>query len=156
MQSSLVQSSKIAFKFELHTIVENKILSFSMEPKNYLDARKKSFGYAFKGIAILFETQAHAKIHAIATVFVLVLGNLLSIGTGRWALLFLAIGLVWMAEGMNTAIEFGVDLASPQQHELAGKAKDVAAGAVLLAAIAAAICGIFIFIPPILDLLFGW
>lgn len=133
-----------------------KTLTSNMEPNDYLNARKKSFGYAFKGIGILFQTQAHAKIHAIATAFVILLGNLLGISAGRWALLFIAIGMVWMAEGMNTAIEFVVDLASPEHHELAGKAKDVAAGAVLLASIAAVICGLFVFVPRILDLLLHW
>jgi diacylglycerol kinase (ATP) len=63
------------------------------------------------------------------------------------------IGLVWTAEGVNTAIEAVVDLASPDMHPLAGKAKDVAAGAVLLAALAAVVVGLLVFGPRVLALL---
>lgn len=120
-----------------------------MDPKEYMNARKKSFGYAFKGIAILFTSQAHAKIHAIATILVLILGFAFNISLDQWAIISIAIGMVWVAEGLNTALEFVVDLASPDYHELAGKAKDVAAGAVLLASFMAVACGALIFIPKI-------
>jgi diacylglycerol kinase (ATP) len=141
-------------KIDFSIIELYKSLSFGMDPNEYLNARKKSFGYAFKGIATLFTTQPHAKIHAIATVSVIILGLLLSISIAQWAIISLAIGMVWVAEGMNTAIEFVVDLASPDYHELAGKAKDVAAGAVLIAAFIAIVCGLLIFIPKIWDLFF--
>lgn len=108
-----------------------------MRAQNYLQTRLRSFGYAFKGIATLFLTQAHAKIHLLATVLVVGAGFLLEISVGEWALLTIAITMVWVAEAVNTAIEFVVDLVSPERHELAGKAKDVAAGAVLLASFGA-------------------
>lgn len=106
---------------------------------NYIKARIRSFGFAFKGIATFFLSQAHAKIHALATLIVVALGCWLGLNATEWAILVLTMAMVWVAEAVNTAIEFTVDLASPEQHPLAGKAKDVAAGAVLLAAIAAVV-----------------
>lgn len=114
---------------------------------NPLQKRIASFGYAFKGIVTLISTQANARIHFLATVLVLGAGFLLEITRMEWAAIALAMGLVWMAEGMNTAIEFLTDLTSPDHHPLAGKAKDVAAGAVLLAAIAAAVVACIVFLP---------
>jgi diacylglycerol kinase (ATP) len=113
----------------------------------------RSFGYAFRGIATMLATQANARIHAAATVAVIVAGAGLKISPLEWCAVVLAIGLVWAAEGFNTAIEALVDLASPEIHPLAGRAKDVAAGAVLCAAIAAAIVGAVIFVPKVLHLL---
>ena len=71
----------------------------------------------------------------------------------EWGLLVLAIGLVWTAEALNSAVEFAVDLASPDYHELAGKAKDVAAGAVLLAALTAIAVAACVFGPRINQLI---
>jgi diacylglycerol kinase len=124
-----------------------------MDPQNYWQARVKSFGYAFKGIATLFQTQAHAKIHLVATLVAVGLGLWLGLAAVEWAVLALAIALVWVAEGLNTAIEFVVDLASPEHHVLAGKAKDVAAGAVLLASFGAIAVGAFLFLPKIWHLI---
>lgn len=118
-----------------------------MSVRDYLHTRKRSFGYAFKGIATLFRSQAHAKIHLVATLMVVAAGLLLKVSLPEWALLALAITIVWVAEGVNTAIEFVVDLASPEHHDLAGKAKDVAAGAVLLASIGAAAIAVLVLGP---------
>jgi diacylglycerol kinase (ATP) len=123
-----------------------------MQPKrNFLSARIASFGYAFKGIWVLLRTQPNAWIHATATVAVIVAGLLLHVKPLEWALLCLAMGMVWAAEGMNTAIESVVDLASPDRHPLAGRAKDVAAGAVLLAALFAVGVAAFVFVPHLCD-----
>ena len=94
---------------------------------------------------ILLNTQAHARIHLAATLGVLVLGVWLDVSRSDWLALVLAIALVWVSEAINTAIEAVVDLASPALHPLAGKAKDVAAGAVLLASMAASIIGLLVF-----------
>ena len=115
--------------------------------KNFLTGRIKSFGYAFKGIATLIGSQPNAQIHLVATLLVVGLGFWLDIQRGEWIAVLLAMALVWLAEGMNTALEFLTDLASPDFHPLAGKAKDVAAGAVLIAAIFAAAVGIIVFGP---------
>ena len=109
----------------------------------------RSFGYAFRGIGILLRTQANARIHATATVLVVIAGFWFRISRGEWCAVTAAIGLVWTAEGVNTALETVVDLVSPEPHPLAGRAKDVAAGAVLCAALAAAVVGTIIFGPRV-------
>ena len=119
----------------------------------YISSRLRSFGHAFRGLKVLLQTQLNARIHAVATVLVVAAGLLLRISPAEWALIVLAIAGVWTAEALNTAIEFLVDLVSPDPHPLAGKAKDVAAGAVLAAAIGSAVIGGFVFGPHLLRLL---
>lgn len=121
--------------------------------KNYLVGRIKSFGFAFKGIAILFRTQANAQIHAVAIVLISIIGYLFHLSTIEWCLLIVCMAMVLMAEAINTALEFLVDLVSPEYHELAGKVKDVAAGAVLLSVIFCGIVWGIIHIPKIMLLL---
>ena len=126
-----------------------------MKLHSYLDKRIRSFGYAFKGIKTLFRTQANAQIHLFATIIIIGLGIWLGLSPLEWCLIFVCIALVLAAEAINTAIEFAVDLASPEQHPLAGKAKDVAAGAVLLSVI---VCGLVwgvIYLPKIWQILFS-
>ena len=110
----------------------------------------KSFGYAFAGVADLVRGQFHAKVHLAATVVVVVFGFFFRISAVEWCLVALAIGSVIAAEALNTAVEYIVDMVSPEYHPLAGKAKDVAAGAVLLVAAAAACVAVIIFIPKII------
>jgi diacylglycerol kinase (ATP) len=106
-----------------------------------------SFGYAFGGIGYLVRTQRNAKIHCAITALVIVLGLGLGIERVEWVALVITIALVLAAEGVNTAVEATVDLASPGYHPLAKVAKDVAAGTVLLTAIAAVAVGALIFLP---------
>lgn len=113
----------------------------------------RSFGYAFRGIGAMLATQPNARIHATATVLAIAAAWWLKVSAAEWCAVVLAIGLVWAAEGFNTAVEALVDLASPEFHRLAERAKDVAAGAVLCGAIAAAITGAIVFVPKILALL---
>ena len=108
---------------------------------------QRSFGYAFRGIGILLRTQANARIHATATLLAVAVGFWFHISRGEWGAIIAVIGLVWTAEGVNTAIETVVDLVSPEPHPLAGRAKDVAAGAVLCAALAATAVGTIVFGP---------
>jgi Diacylglycerol kinase len=89
------------------------------------------------------------KIHFIIAILVIVAGFTFSISPYEWIACLLCIGLVFGMEMMNTAIESVVDLASPKLHPLAGKAKDVAAGAVLICAIIAVIIGLIIFVPKV-------
>ena len=116
--------------------------------------RIHSFGFALKGIATLFKTQPNARIHLIAICIVTVAGYLLKVSTSEWCFIVIAFAMVLAAEAFNTAVEFVVDLASPDYHPLAGKAKDVAAAAVLIIAIGAATIGIIIFLPKLLFLIF--
>lgn len=112
-----------------------------------------SFGFAARGVAALFRTQANARIHLAAAVLTTAAGFFFHITRLEWCAVVAAIGLVLTAEGLNTAIENVVDLASPELHPLAGRAKDIAAGAVLIAAIASAIIGALVFGPYFLALL---
>lgn len=114
---------------------------------NELKKRIKSFGYAFKGIASLIRKEHNAWIHCTAIVLVTLAGFHFSITPTEWCMVILCFGLVLAAEGFNTAIERLVDLVSPDYHPIAGDVKDVAAGAVLICAIASAIVGLIIFIP---------
>ena len=109
--------------------------------------RIQSFGYAFKGIRHVFGTEANMKIHITISVLVIICGFVFAISLTEWICCLLCIGMVVGAEMMNTAIENVVDLASPEQHPLAGNAKDIAAGAVLICAIISVIVGLLIFIP---------
>lgn len=107
--------------------------------------RIKSFSYAFRGLKTFFQTQHNAWIHALATVIVIILGNMVKLSTAEWLWIGLAIALVFITEMLNTAIEFLTDLVSPEYQPLAKKTKDVAAGAVLIAAFFAVIIGILVF-----------
>ena len=114
---------------------------------NELKKRINSFGYAFKGIASLLKREHNAWIHCIAIMVVTLAGLHFGITRTEWCIVCLCFGIVLAAEGFNTAIERLVDLVSPDFHPVAGDVKDVAAGAVLICAIAAAIIGMIIFIP---------
>jgi len=118
-----------------------------------LKDRFNSFRYAFKGIADLLKSQANARIHLVATIAVLTAGAFLELTLNEWCLIIFCITFVFSAEAVNTAIEYLTDLISPDYHPLAGKAKDVAAAAVLLAAIGATIVGLIIFLPKIWTIL---
>jgi len=107
--------------------------------------RLKSLGNALRGIGYVFRTQPNAWIMALATVGVVVVGVLLQADRIEWALLATAISLVVIAETINTAIECLTDLVSPECHPLAARAKDAAAGAVLLAVIFALLIAAFVF-----------
>ncbi len=115
--------------------------------------RLMSFGYAFKGIWTVFKSEPNMKIHLFVAVLVIICGFVFSISLVEWLFCILCFGLVMGAEMINTAIENIVNLVSPEQNKLAGKAKDIAAGAVLVCAIISAIIGLIIFIPKGLDLL---
>jgi diacylglycerol kinase len=112
-------------------------------------SRLESFRYAFAGLWYVLRTQRNAWIHAIATVGVIFLGLWLQIGLRDWALLILAIFIVWLAEIINTALEAITDLASPEVHPLARVGKDVGAGAVLLASITAFVLGLLVLLPAL-------
>lgn len=106
----------------------------------------KSFKNAFKGIAAAFITEGHMRFHFVAAFFVLLFAYISEMDTSQWAILILTIGAVFSAELVNTAIEQVCDLYSTEQNPLIGKIKDIAAGAVLVLAIAAAGVAVFMFI----------
>ncbi|MBR7952096.1 diacylglycerol kinase family protein [Microvirga sp. STR05] len=126
------------------------------EPRRFpalLRQRAASFGHAFRGVAAALRSEVHLQFHAAATVAVLGLGWYFGLERWEWALVALAVGLVWSLELVNTAIEAVVNLVSPEYHPLAGRAKDVAAGAVLAGAVAALAVGLLVFGPRIWALL---
>ena len=103
----------------------------------YLSARIRSIGYASKGIITLVCTQPNAQLHTVATAGVLIGGYFLKMSESEWLPVILCIGLVWTAEALNTALEFLADEIDPNHRPGIGRAKDVAAAGVLIAAIMA-------------------
>lgn len=101
----------------------------------------------------MLATQWNARIHVVAAAGVVAAGCFFGLSIIEWCAIVFAIALVWITEALNTAIEFAVDVASPEVHPLAEKAKDIAAGAVLSSAIFASIIGALIFLPRICDCL---
>jgi diacylglycerol kinase len=108
-----------------------------------------SFKYALSGVWHVLRTQRNARIHVLVALGVIALGLRLGLSHTEWAILALTIGLVLVAESFNTVAEAAVDLATAEYHPLAKIAKDVAAGAVLLMALAAVIVGLLILGPPL-------
>ena len=108
-----------------------------------------SFRHAFRGLWMVFKTQRNARIHALATIAVVAGGCVCGVSRGEWCLLVFACAGVCSAEAMNTALEQLADAVTLERHPLIGRAKDAAAGAVLVMAIAAAVVGIFVFLPHI-------
>ncbi len=112
------------------------------------------FGFAFSGLWYALRTQRNARVHAALAALAILLGILLRISNVEFALVFVAITSVYIAEMFNTVLELCVDLASPEYHPLAKIAKDVAAGAVLLNAMLAIVIAMFVY-GPHLWALFG-
>jgi diacylglycerol kinase len=110
----------------------------------------RSFYFAFAGIFYLLRTQRNARIELFIGLAACGLAIWLGIDAAQWAILVLTICAVLILEALNTAIEAVVDLACPQQHRLAKVAKDVAAGAVLIAAIGSVVVGLLILGPALL------
>ena len=113
----------------------------------------KSFANAGNGVAYTIRTQRNARIHLAATLVVIALSLWFGITALEWTAILLAIGLVWTAELLNTAIESVVDLVSPDEHELARISKDVASGGVLIAAVVALAVGMIVFGPRLWGLI---
>lgn len=116
-------------------------------------ARAGSFGYAFKGLKNLLRYEHNAIIHLVATILVIIVGLLLGLQTWEWIVLSFAAGFVWVTEILNTCIERIMDYLSTECDPKIGVIKDLAAGAVLVAAITAVIAGGFVLIPKIIALL---
>ncbi len=119
--------------------------------KNFkISDRLKSFKYAFNGILIMIRSQHNAWIHVVATAIVISFGLYLGFTKSEWCWIVLAMISVWTAEAFNTALEFIADTITPDYHPLIGKAKDVAAGAVLITAIGAVVIALLVIGPYLL------
>lgn len=116
-------------------------------------ARGRSFRYAFRGIRMLVCGEHNARIHCVVALLVVMAGFLFGISPMEWVAIAICIGGVLMAEAFNSAIEAVCDKVSPGHDPLVGRAKDMAAGAVLLFVIAAVVVGLIVFLPKILFLL---
>jgi diacylglycerol kinase (ATP) len=111
--------------------------------------------YAWQGIRFMLRTQPNAWFQIGIAVVVTAVGLAMELTAGEWCAAVLAMAGVWVAEALNTALEAVVDLASPERHPLAGQAKDVAAGAVLVATAAAGVVGLIVFGPRFWALFVG-
>jgi len=124
-----------------------------------VDTRKRtlvdSFRYAFAGLWHALRTQRNIRIHLVVAIVVVILGIALNLPEGAWAIIALTIGFVFVAELFNSVVEAVIDLVTEDYHPLAKQAKDVAAGAVLIAAITAVAVGVLVLGPPLLARL-GW
>ena len=109
-----------------------------------------SFKCAIQGIKQAVKTERNVKIHITIMILVIIAGIVLKINTQEWMICIILFGLVISLELVNSAIEATVDIAMPEINEKAKVAKDVAAGAVLVSAIASAIIGLIIFIPKVI------
>ncbi len=111
------------------------------------------FKYASRGLWYALRTQRNVRVHLASALLVTIAGILLRISAVEFAMLYVAIAGVFIAEMFNTVIEICVDLAKPEYHPLARIAKDVAAGAVLLSALLAVVIGLFVLGPHVWALL---
>ena len=116
---------------------------------NFIKSRLRSFIYAFQGWSYVLRNEPNSWIHAVITMLVILLAFWLHLPARDWAVLLLAIVMVWAAEFFNTAIESIIDLASPEEHPLAKIGKDVGAAAVLIAALISILIGLLILGPPL-------
>lgn len=118
-----------------------------------LVGRIHSFRHAVRGIILMLKSQHNAWVHATASVIILLVAALFRISPHEWCWLVIAIMAVWTAEALNTALEFLANAASPEFHPLVAKAKDVAAGAVLISAAGSVIIALLVLGPYVLTVL---
>ena len=117
--------------------------------------RARSIAHALRGIRVLISTQPNAMLHVAVAVAVVALGLFLGLSLMEWALVTVSIATVLASEAFNTALEFLADAVQPNHDPLIGRAKDVAAGAVLLTSLGAAAVGLLIFLPHVLRMVRG-
>ena len=115
--------------------------------------RLKSFRHAFRGIAQLVKREPNFRIHLVIAVLVITSGILLNISTAEWFIIIITIGIVLVAEGLNSAVEQLCDIVSPGEDKRVKNIKDILAAAVLISAVMAVIIGLIIFLPHILALI---
>ena len=135
----------------------DKIKKRKIEYSNNFNIKRlgRSFKVAFEGIASTYKKEQNIKIHTIISIIVIIGGIIFKINYIEWLVCLVLIGFVLMAEFFNTAIEYVVDLASPNIHPLAKAAKDTASAGVLMMAIVSAVIGCVIFVPKILEFVGG-
>ena len=117
--------------------------------ESFLVNRLKSIGYAFKGAVYLAKTESSIKIQVCIAIAVTIAGLYFDISNTEWLIQIAFIGLVMSLEAMNTSVEYISDFIHPERHESIGRIKDIAAGAVFIAAVSATIAALIIYIPKI-------
>lgn len=128
----------------------SKVKNISTPQGFTLLARFKSFGYALQGITLMLRTQHNAWLHLVASLLVMGSAVFYRLGPNEWCWLVVAMAMVWVAETMNTAVEYLCDVVSPHYSLAVKHAKDMAAGGVLMAAAGAAVIGAITFWPHVL------
>ena len=123
------------------------------QPAGFFAARMASFRHAFRGVAFAIRSETHVRIDLVVTVAVVGAGLYFDLTTSEWCSIALAIGLVIASEILNTAIERLVDIVSPEHNAAAGRVKDIAAGATLVAAGCSVVVGVLVFGPRLVVLL---
>lgn len=148
------QIAKLTFAFGWYDLgSELQRMEINMKNDGFtFGKRMNSFRYAFNGIKLLVRYEHNAWIHCFAAVAVVAAGLFFGLSRMEWVVVTLAIGAVLAAEAVNSSIEALADFVSPAYQEAIKRTKDLAAGAVLLMAMAAAIVGLLIFLPKILAL----
>lgn len=120
-----------------------------MSKDSFIINRLKSIGFAFKGMMTLLRTEASIQLQFLIALFVTAAGFYFNISKFEWMIQIAMIGLIMSIEGLNTAIESVADFIHPEHHRKIGRLKDIAAGAVFIAAITAVIVGLLIYIPKL-------
>jgi diacylglycerol kinase len=118
-----------------------------MIPRRNLTTFLGGFAFAAQGLAEAIRTQFNIRFHFVATIIAIGMSFYFSLSLTEWCLIILSIAIVWIAELLNTALEYITDFVSPEYNDIAGKVKDIAAASALVAAIASAAIGLIIFIP---------
>jgi diacylglycerol kinase len=125
-----------------------------MNPEKFsMKSRLRSFRFALNGLRSLFKYEHNSRIHSIAAIAVIILGILTKINISEWCLLIIVIGMVFITELLNSALESFADSLKPEWNDMIGKAKDYSAAAVVIAAIISLLTGVIIFIPKLLNLI---
>lgn len=125
-------------------------------PSNSNDKHKRKFigfAYAWNGLVEVTKNERNFRIHLLATVLVILVGLIVKLSLFEWMIAFLAIGMVLVAETINTAVEKLIDYLKPDIHPAAKVIKDISAGSVLVAAITAFIIGCLLFVPKLYKML---
>jgi diacylglycerol kinase (ATP) len=123
----------------------------AVHKKSYIANRIRGLGYAIRGVAIMLKSEQNSILYAALTILIVGFGIYAGLSANEWCWVTFAIISVWAAEAFNTAIEYLTDHVSPEIHPAAGKVKDVAAGAVLITGIGAAIIGVLILGPHLVN-----
>ena len=122
---------------------------------NFFQRRLRAFGHAGRGLRLLTRKEVHFRIHLIIFILTLIIGWWVGLSATEWLIIIVVSGLVFTAEGLNSALERLCDFVSPEYHSHIKDIKDISAAAVTLAAIAAFVAGLIIFVPKLIFPLFS-